>query len=162
MTEDKLNHLRVNPQVFQAILLSRIEKQLKNVNAKLGVLEARGIPFEATNLLQRKTISAGKSDVVYEYDVRPYLAYIWYVGCHWYANTYYLWEIDGVLKEKVQRIIGSSVAPVSEPVRLEKPLIASRKIRWVAYNNDTVDHVFEVFHDGILYSAETKLGGARY
>ncbi|GAI41136.1 unnamed protein product [marine sediment metagenome] len=143
---------RVDPHVFQAIMLSRIEKRLKGISERLEAVETRGISFSPYKIYQYKTIQAGKSGVVYEYDVKPYVAFIHYVGCQWFANTYYVWEIDNVRRERrIERTIGNATAPMSEPLRLEKPIVAREKIRWTAYNNDAVDHVFEVLNDGVLY-----------
>jgi len=169
MSKEELDLVRVDPRVLQAILLHRMDRKLRDIastldamNARLEAVEARGIPFSPTKIHQWKTIKAGKSGVVYNYDVRPYVAFIHYVGCKWFANTYYLWEIDGVHKEWVERIIGNVDAPTSEPLRLEKPLVARKKIVWRAYNEDTADHVFEVLCDGILYPPRVAqyLGGA--
>lgn len=157
--------LRVDPQVFQAILLSRIEKRLKGIGERLEAVEARGIPFSPYKIHQHKTIPAGGSGVVYEYDVKPYVAFIYYVGCKWFPNTYYIWEIDNVRREeRIERTIGNASAPVSEPLRLEKPIVVREKIRWTAYNNDASDHVFEVLNDGVLYpqGIARHLGGAEF
>jgi len=129
--------LRIDPRVFQAILLHRIDRKLRDIslmlnqmNARLEAVEARGIPFTPAKIHQYKTIKAGKSGVVYNYDVRPYVAFIHYVGCKWFPNTYYVWEIDGVHKETVERTIGNVRAPISEPLRLKKPLIVRGKVVW--------------------------------
>lgn len=150
-------------------ILARIDKRLQamsisleEMNRRLEAVEARGIPFSPPKIHQYKTIAAGKSEVVYEYDPRPYVAFIYYIGCKWFTNTYYLWEIDKVFKEKVERTIGNVNAPTSEPLRLSKPLIAQEGIVWRAFNNDSVAHVFEVLCDGILYPSRVAkyLGGA--
>jgi hypothetical protein len=146
----------------QSLLLLRIERKLGEINRRLEAVEARGIPFNPAKIYQYKTVEAGKYGVVYEYDPRPYVAFIQYVGCKWFPKTYYLWEIDRTSKEKVERTIGNADNPTSEPLRLKVPLVANERIRWTAYNGDSADHVFEVLNDGLLYtqSVAKYMGGA--
>ena len=156
------SRLRVDPQVFQAILLSRIERKLREIDARLEAVEARGVPFSSIKIYQYKKIQAGRHGVVCEYKVAPFVAFIYYIGCNWFADTYYLWEIDGLPKERIERIIGNSSSPTSEPLRLEKPIVARDKIKWTAYNDSSTDHFFEVLNDGVLYppGVAKYLGGA--
>jgi len=169
--EVPIEGIRVPPDVLKVVLLHRIMRKLdivsdtlRKIDRRLESVEAKGIPFHPARIHQGKVIKAGEHGVVYEYVVLPrtYVAFIHYVGCKWFPNTYYLWEIDGIPKEKVERAIGDSEDPVSEPLRLPRPVIAREKIRWVAYNNDTVDHAFEVLCDGVLYPRRVAkyLGGA--
>ncbi|GAH63043.1 unnamed protein product, partial [marine sediment metagenome] len=140
-------------------LLFKIYKELKKPTLKAV---ARGIPFQDDKVYQFTTIAPGAYGVVYSYDNNewprtgsvPFVAFIRRVGCNWFANTRYYWRIDGQLKELVQRVIGSPAGPTNSPMNLSDPLIAYEKIEWVAYNGDTVPHVFEVLNDGVLYPAE--------
>lgn len=152
-------------QLLQTQILYDIAGMQEEILSRLEATGAVGIKFSPTRIHQWRNIPAGGSGVVYEYKVEPLVAFIHYVGCNWFPNTYYRWEIDGGdLKETVQRIIGNSAAPISEPTRLEKPVVARRGIRWVAYNNDIVPHVFEVLNDGVLYPPRIAkyLGGQSY
>ena len=161
--DETLEHLRIDPKVIQFVQNQQIIKYLRSIDKRLNAVEARGIPFDRSKLFNRKTLAAGESATVYYYNVRPLVAFIWYVGCSWFPKTHYNWTIDNVLREKVERIYGYPSAPMSQPFKLAKPLIAKDNIRWVAYNNDDEPHVFDVYHDGILHSPEVakQLGGAR-
>ncbi len=142
-------------------ILTDISLTLAEINHRLKAVESHGICFNPMRIHQGKTIAAGKNGVVYEYDPRPYVALIYYIGCSWFSNTYYDLEIDRLHKQKIERIIGNPSGPTSEPLRLVKPLIVREKIYWKAYNNDTSEHSFEVLNDGILHRAEVAkyLGG---
>lgn len=164
-----LVHLRVDPAIYQAILLHRIDKKLgligqemSSVNDRIAAKEARGMAFPPDAVYQRKTIPAGESAKIYEYETGNNVAFVYHVGCQYYANVQYRWYMDGVLKENIERTIGNPNSPMSEPLQLVKPYIAEKRIIWRGINKSDSDHVFEVLCDGILYpkGIANLLGGA--
>lgn len=156
----------VDPRVIQTILLARIERRLAALQAQGGDPARDALPFDQTKRYQYLDIAAGETAIVWDYVFRGYEIHVYSVGCKWFPNTYFDWIVDGTLRERVRRTIGSASSPMSQPSRLDPPIIAKRRIRWVAHNEDTeVDgtgayvnpsHVFEVFMDGVLY----RPGGA--
>ncbi len=91
---------------------------------------------------------------MYRYEVHNLVGFIRYVACNWFANTYYEWRIDGMLKEKVERTIGDPTEPFAQPLRLIKPIVFEHEIEWIAYNGDALAHDFGALCDGELYTPE--------
>ena len=79
------------------------------------------------------------------------IGFIEYVGNNWFNNTYLVWLVDNA---EVERKIERMVAPVDAPLKFKEgaEIPVKRKIVWKAYNNDTKDHVFEVFVDGRIFN----------
>jgi len=143
----------MDPRVFQVFQNQQIINQLRSIDERLSAVEAQGVPFDRSKLFMRKTLDAGESGTVYDYRIWGKVGFINYVGCSWFPKTHYIWTIDNVQREKVERVYGNPIAPMSEPYRLSTPLRFTQNIRWVAFNDDTEAHVFDVYHDGILHSS---------
>jgi hypothetical protein len=95
---------------------------------------------------QYKLVKAGKSDIVYEFIIpKGYVAFIDQIANSWYPNTYLKFIVDWE-EETVQR----EIAPINSPKEYKPPILAKNFIRWIAFNNDSQDHVFEVLCDGFL------------
>jgi len=106
-----------------------------------------GVSFDSNRKYQYATVPAGASAVVYVYPIPwGFTGFIDQVANSWYPNTYLLWFAP-TLVEKVQRVIGQ----IDAPKHYDPPIVAESEIRWVAYNNDIVDHVFQILCDGVLY-----------
>jgi hypothetical protein len=99
---------------------------------------------------QYKLVKARSSAVVYEFIIpRGYIAFIDQVANTYFPNTYLTWVVDSE-EETVER----EIAPIDVPKKYDPPIIAKNYIRWIAYNNDTEDHLFEVICDGYLLKVD--------
>ncbi len=103
--------------------------------------------FNFTKPYQYATIAAGQSGTVFTLNVpKGHKAYIQRTANNWFPNTYWKWKVDGELVEKVER----QISPVHIPKLEHPPIVAIDKIEWVAVNNSTSSHIFEVLQDGIF------------
>jgi hypothetical protein len=99
---------------------------------------------------QYKLVKAGESNIVYEFNIpKGYVAFIDQVANSWFPNTYLVWIVDWE-EERINR----EIAPINQPKEYNPPILAKNFIRWVGYNNDTQDHVFEVLCNGFLIKVE--------
>lgn len=146
-----LEHLRIDPRVYNTIQLNQIYLELRKMNQETA---AKGLPFDRTTIYKWLEIQAGESAVVYQYDLSGMVAFISYVGVKWYANSHIDFTIDGTLREKIERTIGNFVSPTSQPEYYDPPIIAKNQILFKAYNQDTTEHKFEILCDGALYTYE--------
>jgi len=156
MSEEELTVLEVK-QILDVVYLRRIASNLNTLTQKLDTLTQR--VEELTQILapplhrfhpnlryQYKTVKAGEADTVYRLRIPPdKVGIITEVANSWFANTYYMWMIDGHGRvEKVER----QIAALNNPKEYTKGIVSFVGIEWEAYNNDTSDHVFEVVCDG--------------
>lgn len=107
------------------------------------------IPFsEFGKTEDSQTVNPGESAIIYHYQVPPaYVAFLWELALRWWANTYWIWQIDGETVQKVERTIGN----INEPYKMTpRPYKAEDEIKLIAYNNDSVAHEFKAVCDGEL------------
>jgi hypothetical protein len=140
----------VDPLVLQTILLDEVCGRLEEITEKLGAyisfLGPMTETFEPESKYQYKTVKAGKQDTVYELvNPKPELlvGIITQVANDWYPNTKLVWLIDYHPRE-VEYVIGE----INNPKEYARGIPFHHKVEWVAYNNDTADHVFGVLCDG--------------
>lgn len=106
-----------------------------------------GVGFDSNVKYQYKLVKAGTHDTVYLYRIPlDFTAFIDQVANSWFPNTHIDWFAP-TLVERVERVIGQ----IDLPKHYDPPLVAQAEIRWVAYNDDSKDHVFQVLCDGTLY-----------
>jgi hypothetical protein len=99
---------------------------------------------------QHKLVKSKSSDVVFEFKIpKGHVGFINKVANSWYPNTYLEFIVDWEVV-KVER----EIAPINKPEEFDPPILVRNFVRWVAYNNDTSDHYFEVFCDGVLYKLD--------
>jgi hypothetical protein len=99
---------------------------------------------------QYKLVKSGKSDIVYEFIIpKGHIAFIDQIANSFFPNTYFRFIVDWE-EEIVQR----EIAPINQPKEFNPPIVAKNFIRWIACNNDSEDHVFEVLCDGFLVKVE--------
>jgi hypothetical protein len=95
---------------------------------------------------QYKLVKAGQSAVVYEFILpRGSVGFIEDIGNTYFPNTYLTLVVDGE-----EQTIEREIAPINLPKRYSPPILVKNYIRWIAYNNDTEDHLFEVVCDGFI------------
>ncbi len=106
------------------------------------------IPFSVYgSIYQYKKVEAGKSAVVYKFELpSDYVGFIYDLTVAWYHDTYLDWEIDGDLVEKIEREIGI----FTRPKLFDPPYFVEDLIEFTAYNNSTEDYRFRVLCDGLL------------
>jgi len=107
------------------------------------------IPFsEFGDTEGSQTVNPGQWAVVYTYEVpSDYVAFMWELALRWWANTYWIWEIDGDTVERIERTVGN----MNEPYKLTpRPYKAEEEIRLIAYNNNTEAHEFRAVCNGEL------------
>lgn len=148
---------RVKPLPLEIIYLDEIASKLEDLNQKFEdqnkLIGPTAWLFPRDQQYQYKTVAANSSDVVYELYVPRHnmVGVITEVANSWYENTYLEWEIDR-LPKRVEYVIGSVDAPKEFT---NKGIPFYERVRWTAYNNDAVEHTFEVLCDG--YFIEKKL-----
>jgi hypothetical protein len=155
----------VDPLVLQTILLDELCGRLEDLTEKLGAYIAFMGPmtrtFEPEVKYQYKTVKAGMHGTVFELEnpePRLLVGIITQVANDWYPNTFLEWFID-YKPRRVEYVIGS----IDSPKEYARGIPFHHKIEWVAWNNDTSDHVFGVLCDGFfvnkkLYSVITGEG----
>lgn len=108
------------------------------------------IPFSSLfKVLQSKEIAAGSSAVVFIGKIpKTHIGFLEKVGTSdWLEDTWFIWQIDNVVVEKVERVIGF----INSPAYYNPPLVVKDEIRWTGYNDSDTDHYFEVLNDGLAY-----------
>jgi len=142
------NFLRVKPDVMQTMLLFKIYKKMDKLvafNSFMGPMSHR---FKEEYQYQFKTIPAhGHGRVWYMVNPQPDLlvGIITQVANSWFANTHLEWFIDYDPK-RVDYIIGD----VNAPKHFDRGVPFFDEVEWKAWNDDTVNHVFEVLCDGFF------------
>jgi hypothetical protein len=142
----------VNPQVLQTILLDEICGKLEDLLEKLSAYIAFMGPmtqtFPAELKYQYKTVKAGGHDTVFKLEnPQPELlvGVVTQVANDWYPNTYLEWFTD-YKPRRVEYVVGE----INNPKEYARGIPFHAKIEWVAWNNDTSDHVFGVLCDGFF------------
>jgi len=108
------------------------------------------IPFsQIGNIHQYATIAANSSGRVFYLKIpESTVGFLQKAATNWFNNTYYSWAVDGAIVEsKIERMLAS----ITEPQNFEPPYLVKNNIEFIAFNNDTESHVFEVLCDGICY-----------
>jgi len=92
-----------------------------------------------------RQVNAGSTAVIYEQNVpSPYVCFVNSVALSWYPDTEVIVYIDGEVFERFRRAI-----PVTEPYRLDPPVVVRHGIKVVVVNNSSHNHWFEVAFDGV-------------
>jgi len=162
LTEEKEefdNFLRVKPDVMQTMLLFKIYKKMDKLtgiynkldkltafNSFMGPMSRR---FKEEQQYQFATIPAphGHGRVWYMVNPQPDLlvGIITQVANSWFPNTHLDWLIDHDPK-RVEYIIGA----VNAPKHFDRGVPFFDEVEWIAWNDDAVDHVFQVLCDGFF------------
>jgi hypothetical protein len=142
----------VDPAVLQTILLDeicgRLEDLMEKLNAYIAFMGPMTQPFPPEKKYQYKEVKAGEHDTVFQLtNPQPELlvGIITQVANDWYPNTVLEWFID-YQPRRVEYVIGE----VDNPKEYARGIPFHRIIKWVAWNNDTSDHVFGVLCDGFF------------
>jgi len=150
--EELLQLGKVDPKVVQALLQFRTYKEIKRLNERLGAYIRFMGPmtrmFKRELQYQYATVKAGESKTVwFMRNPQPQLlvGIITQVANSWYPNTYLEWFIDHYPK-KIEYVIGD----VEKPKHFERGIPFHGQVKWVAHNEDTVAHTFEVLCDGFF------------
>ncbi|MBA7491908.1 hypothetical protein ES702_02456 [subsurface metagenome] len=106
------------------------------------------IPFSVHGSpYQYKKVEAGKSAVVYKYDLPSvYVGFMYDLALSWYPKTYLGWEIDNHMVEHIEREIGE----FKRPKLFDPPYFFEKQIKFTAYNNSKSAQTFRILCDGIL------------
>jgi hypothetical protein len=161
---EELSQLRkaVDPSALQTILLDeicgRLEDLTEKLNAYMAFMGPMAQPFEPELKYQYKTVKAGRHDTVFKLENPSpgrLVGIITEVANDWYPNTVLEWYIDGYPR-RVEYIIGN----IDNPKEYARGIPFHKRIEWVAWNNDTIDHTFGILCDGFyinkkLYSVIT-------
>lgn len=143
---------------------------LERVGMKLTV-EGTHIPFN--KVFQNKDILDKEHGIAYyDYTLKDGMVLLVdQISTNWFANTYWSFEVDNVVKEggnSVEggghRILGSpDTSPSNNPYKLPYPLIAKRWVRWRAWNDSGTTRNFSASVDGLLVPKKNAdfMGGIR-
>ncbi|KKL24077.1 hypothetical protein LCGC14_2418970 [marine sediment metagenome] len=98
---------------------------------------------------QKKVISANSSGVVLSILIPANMTgFISQVANNWYSNTYFVFKVNGMpIEDRIER----EMAPVNIPMTYNPPIIARKKIEWIAFNNTSDDLEFEILCNGTMY-----------
>ena len=106
------------------------------------------------------TVAAGASAVMTDIQVKGAFGVLTDLGLLWvdagpnHDAFYYNWIVDGALREKILRVVGTgniSTVPltgVAFPEHFEPPITFNRRMQIICYNNDVTPHVAEVLAQG--------------
>lgn len=151
MTEEKEefdDFLRVKPDVMQTMLLFKIYKKLDKLTAFDSFMGPMSRRFKEEQQYQFATIQANAHGRVwYMRNPQPELlvGIITQVANSWFPNTHLEWLIDYEPK-RVEYIIGV----VNAPKHFDRGIPFFDEVQWIAWNDDTVNHVFQVLCDGFF------------
>jgi len=108
----------------------------------------RGIPFSVfTTPYQHKTIEAGGSGIVYEFNLPSgYVGFMYDLALSWYPNTYLGWEKDNEMIEQIEHRIGE----FKRPKLFDPPYFFEKQMKFTAYNNSKSAQTFRILCDGLL------------
>jgi len=88
---------------------------------------------------QHKKVSANSREIIFYAKIpKPYVAFINTIACSWYPNTEVIIYIDGEEFDRLERTI-----PITQPYKLDPPVVCKYEIKVVAVNNSLEDHYFE-------------------
>jgi hypothetical protein len=146
----------VDPQILQIIYLDelcgRIEELTENLKAYNRFKGPMTRPFKRSLQYQYATIPAGGHGRVY-YLKNPQpdllMGVITQVGNSWFSNTYLEWFVDYDPK-KVEYVVGE----IHNPKEYEQGIPFEYEVEWLAWNQDSADHTFEVLCDGFFLPKE--------
>lgn len=142
----------IDPTVMQTILLDELCGRTEELYDKLGAYVSFMGPmsrrFKEEQQYRFLTISAGGHGRVW-YMVNPQpdllVGIITQVANSWFPNTHLEWLIDHDPK-RVEYIIGA----VNAPKHFDRGVPFFEEVEWIAWNDDTVNHVFQVLCDGFF------------
>jgi len=113
---------------------------------------------EFGNTYQYKEVAAGASDTIFRIDIPVgYVGFVDKIATTFYKDTYIELKIDDEIAETFKREIEvvdtnrnflAEVANIDEPREYDPPFLVTYKVEFIAHNNDTTSHIFEVFCDG--------------
>lgn len=156
---DRESQKRVDPKVVQTFFLMDIAEKLDKLINLTQIQRLNPLPFwRFVSVYQTRIVSAGETGViVWEFPVKPFIAYAQVIANSWVENTVLHMFIDNQEVEAFERI----VAQIDNPLILPKPYIAKKRIHFTADNNDSNSHIFQVVLDGQVYTkSEGELLGA--
>ena len=94
---------------------------------------------------QHKKVSANSRETVFYAKIpKPYVAFINAVASSWYPNTEVIIYIDGEEFDRLERAI-----PITQPYRLDPPVVCKHEIKVIVVNGDSEEHYFEFWVDGV-------------
>lgn len=150
--EELEEFLRVDPKVVQAMLQFKTYKELKRLSDKFGAFATFMGPmtrrFKPALQYQYRTIDAGKSGRVWfmkNPQPKVIVGIITQLYVNWFPDTFWEWLID-YRPKKVEHVIGD----FATPKHYERGIPFHGQVKWKAFNNDVVEHRFEVFMDGFF------------
>jgi hypothetical protein len=129
-------------------MASMLEELVEKLNAYVAFMGPMTQTFPPEEKYQYKTVKAGMHDTVFRLEnPQPKLlvGIITQVANDWYPNTSLEWFID-YHPRKVEYVIGE----INSPKEYSRGIPFHDRIEWVAWNNDTSDHVFGVLCDGFF------------
>lgn len=95
-------------------------------------------------------MAAGEKATVYYLPVSGgYTAFIDKIACDWAEDTYYEFIVDGVLIEKVKRLI-----PMDNAESFNPPIISTKSIKWIFHNDSDEGLEVHILCDGSLCKKE--------
>lgn len=132
--------------------LEDLENQIKKVHdINTLILAIEFLPRTFVKPHQIKAVPANKRDTVFFMEIpRDKVAIITRVANAWFGNTFLEWTVDK--KQVEHEIIERCIAQIDSPLGVRIP--AFDEIKWVAINQDTSSHVFEVLCNGIIIDEE--------
>jgi hypothetical protein len=117
------------------------------------------------------TIAPGGTAIMTDIQVKGAFGVLTDLGVLWVPAGpnndlfYYNWIVDGELREKILRVIGTGsvsdipLTGVPFPQHFEPPMTFNRRMQIICYNNDTVPHVGEVYAGGYTLRRRPDLPG---
>ncbi|MCK5615619.1 hypothetical protein KAR91_77860 [Candidatus Pacearchaeota archaeon] len=158
MAADKdrlMEESKVSPENIRTILLDDTVREMKEFNRQMKqlieinslALNINLLPNTFVKSYQFKTVKAGGKDTIFLINIpQDEVGIITTVANSWFIDTSLEWKVDDRLVEHVpiQRV----VAPLNNPLQVRIPV--EDTIEWIANNDSTNDHVFEVVCNGFL------------
>jgi hypothetical protein len=111
--------------------------------------------FNIPDPLQSRTVSAGKREEVYRFDLpKDCIGFIGMLGNLYYYGDYLYFWVDGRLVESpcIERIL----ADINSPLIVEPWFRMSfyENVRWEVQNNDKTDHAYSILVGGFYIRKE--------
>lgn len=102
-----------------------------------------------------ETVNPGENKVILEIKApQNYYGFIEAVGNTFYEGCFYVWIIDGQVKEHIYREIGS----INKPYRFDPPIMFKDHVKFIGVNLSNQTQVMEVVCEGYFINASELKG----
>jgi len=102
---------------------------------------------------QYAEVNAGEKKTIFRFKIPSgYVGFVYKVANSWYPDTKVLFLVDGELVEVIL-----SERPITNPLKLEPPIVVKHEVEAIAVNSGKQKHYFEFWIDGVAVEIPPEL-----